>query len=262
MARSTTTSEKRWTLITMILTSGVVFLSGSVVNVALPKIANALKTRLSGLQWIVDGYLLTLSSLLILGGALGDRFGRRRMCMVGLVGFGLTSLGSGLSPSTGWLIALRALQGISGALMIPESLALIRVVYRDPEARGRAIGAWWVEVTGGRVLNLPAFQNWVNDTPGQFDLIGPGEEGCIALNGIQQKPFICIRQVPLFKILCIGIIDIGAMSCHARPRLFGLQSQTNPLIRLNAEVEDVGGNLLSFRNGEHQMRHSLELNRN
>lgn len=142
MARSTTTSEKRWTLITMILTSGVVFLSGSVVNVALPKIANALKTRLSGLQWIVDGYLLTLSSLLILGGALGDRFGRRRMCMVGLVGFGLTSLGSGLSPSTGWLIALRALQGISGALMIPESLALIRVVYRDPEARGRAIGAW------------------------------------------------------------------------------------------------------------------------
>lgn len=142
MAHKTTTSTKRWTLITMILTSGVVFLSGSVVNVALPKIANALNTGLSGLQWIVNSYLLSLSSLLILGGALGDRFGRRRMCLVGLVGFGATSLASGLAPSTGWLIGLRALQGISGALMIPESLALIRVVYSNPEARGRAIGAW------------------------------------------------------------------------------------------------------------------------
>jgi len=126
----------------MILSSGVVFLSGSVVNVALPKIANALNTGLSGLQWIVDSYLLTLSSLLILGGALGDRFGRRRMCLVGLVGFGAASLASGLAPTTGWLIGLRALQGVSGALMIPESLAMIRVVYSDPEARGRAIGAW------------------------------------------------------------------------------------------------------------------------
>ena len=134
--------QKQWTIIATILASGVVFLSSSIVNVALPVIGEALDTGLSGLQWVVDSYLLTLSSLLILGGAFGDRFGRRRMCVIGLIGFGLTQIGSGFSPNIGWLIGFRAVQGISGALMVPESLAILRSVFVDPEERGKAIGAW------------------------------------------------------------------------------------------------------------------------
>ncbi len=142
MSQNGNSRQKQMTLIATIITSGVVFLSSSVVNVALPVIGRTLETTLSQLQWVVDGYLLTLSALLILGGALGDRLGRRRMCLVGLTGFGLTMIGAGLAPNTAWLIAMRIIQGISGALMVPESLALIRIVYTDPEQRGRAIGTW------------------------------------------------------------------------------------------------------------------------
>jgi EmrB/QacA subfamily drug resistance transporter len=142
MSDQTNQNQKKWVLIATILASGVVFLSGSVVNVALPKIASGLNTGLSGLQWVVDGYLLTLSSLIILGGALGDQFGRRLICLIGLLGFGVSLLGSGLAGSTAWLIAFRALQGLFGALMVPQSLAILRVVYTRPENRGQAISAW------------------------------------------------------------------------------------------------------------------------
>ena len=133
---------KRWTLISTILASGSVFLSTSVLNVALPAIDQSLQAGFSGLQWIVDGFLLTLASLLILGGALGDIFGKRRIMLIGLFGFSATSLFCGLAPSTPWLIAGRVLQGIAGALLVPGSLALIRSVYQDKEQRGNAIGAW------------------------------------------------------------------------------------------------------------------------
>jgi len=135
-------SQKRWTLISTILASGSVFLSTSVLNVALPAIDRSLQAGFSGLQWIVDGFLLTLASLLILGGALGDIFGKRRVMLIGLFGFSVTSLFCGLAPSTPWLIAGRVLQGIAGALLVPGSLALIRSVYQDKEQRGNAIGAW------------------------------------------------------------------------------------------------------------------------
>jgi len=136
------TRSKRGTLVTMILCSGVVFLQSTVINVALPRMGQDLNAGLSGLQWIVDGYILTLSALLILGGSLGDRYGRRRVMTVGLVGFGITSIGCGLAPSTPWLIGARVLQGVAGALMVPGSLAVIRDVYRDREERGEAIGQW------------------------------------------------------------------------------------------------------------------------
>lgn len=135
-------NERRWTLIATILASGIVFLSGSIVNVALPVIGQALDSGLSGLQWVVDSYLLTLSSLLIFGGSLGDRFGRRRICLIGLGGFGIALILCGLSPTVNWLIAGRAIQGLAGALLVPQSLSIIRIHFEDPVERGRAIGLW------------------------------------------------------------------------------------------------------------------------
>jgi MFS family permease len=134
--------NRRWVLVATILTSGIVFLQSSVVNVALPAIGKSLGTGLSGLQWIVDGYVLTLAALLILGGSLGDRYGRRRLMVIGLGGFGLASLACGLAPSLSWLIGVRLAQGIAGALMVPGSLALLRVAYPAGEERGQAIGQW------------------------------------------------------------------------------------------------------------------------
>lgn len=134
--------QQRWTLVAMVLCSGIVFLQSTVINVALPSMGRALGAGLSGLQWVVDGYLLTLAALLILGGSLGDRYGRRRMMVVGLIGFGATSIASGLAPTTGWLVGARLLQGIAGALLVPGALAIIRAVYTDREARGEAIGQW------------------------------------------------------------------------------------------------------------------------
>lgn len=123
------------------LGSGVAFLDGSVVNVALPAIGRELGGGFSVLQWVLDGYLLTLSSLLLLGGALGDRYGRRRVFLVGLVMFTVASLGCGLAPNGGMLILARLVQGIGGALLIPGSLALIDASVRQQD-RGRAIGTW------------------------------------------------------------------------------------------------------------------------
>ena len=151
---------KRWTLVTMILASGVVFLESSVVNVALPVIQTGLDTGLAGLQWIVDGYTLTLASLLILGGALGDRYGRRRFMLLGLLGFGASSVACGLAPSLPWLIAGRVVQGVAGALLVPGSLAILRAVFTEERARGSAIGKWsgW---TGIATVLGPVIGGWL-----------------------------------------------------------------------------------------------------
>jgi EmrB/QacA subfamily drug resistance transporter len=153
----------RWTLISTILATGVVFLDSTVVNVALPAIDRQLDAGLSGLQWIVDGYILTLAALLILGGSLGDRYGRRRMMLTGLIGFGAASVACGLAPSVGWLIAARMLQGIAGALLVPGSLALLRATFAEGEARGEAIGHWsgWSGIT---TVIGPLLGGWLVDT--------------------------------------------------------------------------------------------------
>lgn len=140
--RNKTQSTQLWVLIATVLASATVFLDGTVVNVALPTIDKQLNTGLSGLQWIINGYTLTLSALLIIGGSLGDRYGRRRVMLIGLVGFGLMSMLCGLAPSLGWLIAARVLQGISGALMVPSSLAILQEHFPSGEERGQAIGQW------------------------------------------------------------------------------------------------------------------------
>jgi EmrB/QacA subfamily drug resistance transporter len=135
------TTQGRWVIVAAVLGSGVVFLDGTVVNVALPAISRDLHASVRGLQWMLDGYLVTLSALLLLGGSAGDRYGRRRVFVAGLAGFVAASVLCGLAPGVGFLIAARALQGMAGALLVPASLSIISAGFAA-EDRGRAIGAW------------------------------------------------------------------------------------------------------------------------
>jgi EmrB/QacA subfamily drug resistance transporter len=135
------TAEGRWILIATILGSGVASLDATVVNVALPTIGRHFGAGVSGLQWVITGYLITLAALILLGGSLGDLFGRRKIFVIGVVWFSLASLVCGLAVNLPMLIAARALQGIGGALLVPGSLAIIESSFA-PADRGRAIGAW------------------------------------------------------------------------------------------------------------------------
>src|SRR5438477_3848911 len=131
----------RWVLLATVLGSAVVMLDGTVVNVALPAIGRDLQAGIDGLQWTISGYLLTLASLILLGGSLGDRFGRRRVFVIGVVWFATASLICGLAPNLPTLIGARVLQGVGGALLTPGSLAIIQATFVS-EDRGKAIGAW------------------------------------------------------------------------------------------------------------------------
>jgi EmrB/QacA subfamily drug resistance transporter len=135
------TRAQKLTLLATILGSGVVFLDGSIVNLALPAMGKELGVGFTGLQWVVDGYLLSLSSLILLGGSLGDIMGRKRIYIIGLTGFGIASLLCGIAPTAAMLIAARLLQGLFGALMVPGALALINTNF-EKSARAGAIGLW------------------------------------------------------------------------------------------------------------------------
>jgi EmrB/QacA subfamily drug resistance transporter len=124
-----------------VLGSGMAILDQTVVNTALPSMARDLGLALSGMQWVVSAYVLTLGSLLLLGGALGDRYGRQRMFMLGLALFAATSALCAVAPSGGVIIAARALQGAAGALLTPNALALLSALHHGT-ARARAIGLW------------------------------------------------------------------------------------------------------------------------
>jgi EmrB/QacA subfamily drug resistance transporter len=130
-----------WVLAVAVLGSGVAFLDGTVVNVALPDIGRDLGASTSALQWVLNGYLLTLASLILLGGSLGDRYGRRRVFVIGVGVFTVASLLCAIAPNAGALVAARLLQGVGGALLTPGSLAMIESSFR-PDDRARAIGAW------------------------------------------------------------------------------------------------------------------------
>ncbi len=134
-------AQGRWLLVVAVLGSGMAFLDTTVVNVALPSIGHDLHASTSDLQWVLNGYLLTLASLILLGGSLGDRFGRRRVFVIGAAMFACASLLCALPPTIGALIAARLLQGIGGALLTPGSLAMIEASF-CPQDRPRAIGAW------------------------------------------------------------------------------------------------------------------------
>ncbi|MFI9815268.1 MFS transporter [Saccharothrix variisporea] len=135
------TPRARAVLAATILGSGMAMLDSTVVNVALPRIGAELDADVAGLQWILDGYLLSLASLILVAGSLGDRYGRRRVFVFGVVWFGAASLLCGLAPSTELLVAARVLQGVGGALLTPGSLAIIQSAF-VPDDRARAIGAW------------------------------------------------------------------------------------------------------------------------
>jgi EmrB/QacA subfamily drug resistance transporter len=135
------TPQGRWVLFTTVLGSGLAMLDATVVNVALERIGADLDAGFAGLQWTVNAYTLTLASLILLGGSLSDRFGRRRVFVVGVVWFAAASLLCGLAPDVGTLIAARALQGVGGALLTPGSLAIISASFRGAD-RAAAVGAW------------------------------------------------------------------------------------------------------------------------
>ena len=160
------------TLIATIFGSTVVFLDGTVVNVALPSISKDLDSGLSGQQWVVEAYALTLVALLLVGGSLGDQFGRRRIYVIGLIGFGAMSALCAVAPSTGFLIGARALQGIAGALLVPGSLAIVAATF-EGEARGMAVGTWtaWTGIAtvlgpagGGALIEVISWRAifWIN----------------------------------------------------------------------------------------------------
>lgn len=164
----------RWVLLATVLGSSMALLDSTVVNVALPTIGHHLNASLTGLQWTVTAYTLTLAGLILLGGALGDRAGRRRVFVLGVAWFALASALCGLAPDIGVLIAARVLQGVGGALLTPGSLAIIQATF-TPADRPKAVGAWsgfggvagaagpllggWIVVTAGWrwvfLLNLP-----------------------------------------------------------------------------------------------------------
>ena len=136
----------RWTLFACVLGSGLAGIDATVVNIALPTLGRDLHADLAALQWTVTAYSLTLASLILLGGALGDRYGRRRIFLVGVTWFAGASLLSGLAGTVDLLIAARAFQGIGGALLVPGSLAILQArstprTERGPSARGRG----WAE---------------------------------------------------------------------------------------------------------------------
>lgn len=144
------------------LGSGVVFLDGTVVNVALPSMGADLDTGLAGLQWVLNGYLVTLTALMLLGGSVGDHYGRRRVFLAGLAGFTTASVLCGLAPTAVTLVAARALQGVAAAFLVPGSLALLSATVA-PADRARAVGAWSA-LTGVASAAGPFLGGWLVDS--------------------------------------------------------------------------------------------------
>src|SRR5918999_1665694 len=168
---------KQLTLVASILGTTVVTVDSTVVNVALPAIADDLGGGLAGQQWTANAYLVTLGSLLLIGGSLGDIFGERRVFAFGVAAFGVTSLACALAPTIEILVAARALQGVAGALLTPAALAVI-VANFAPDERGKAVGAWtaWGGVgtvlgplIGGQLVDAA----WLGEPVGR----GPADRG-------------------------------------------------------------------------------------
>jgi EmrB/QacA subfamily drug resistance transporter len=268
------TARARWVLLVTVLASGVAFLDGTVVNVALPSIAREFHAGLSDLQWTVDAYLLTLGSLIVIGGSLGDLFGRRRVLVLGLAGFSLASLGCGLAPTATALILARAVQGVAGALLVPSSLAVLSSTIAH-EDRGRAVGAWsgfggvWTAVgpfLGGWLvdaatwrlvflINLPvaAFTIWaafrhVPETRDEEANRHVDVPGALAIAAGLAGVVYALIQGPAFGFgpLTIGLGATGVVALALFP-VVELRSP-NPMVPLEmfASRQFTGANLTTF----------------
>ncbi|HEX6872099.1 MAG TPA: MFS transporter [Micromonosporaceae bacterium] len=154
----------RWALLATVLGTSLAFLDATIVNIALPAIGADLHAPLSGLQWTLNGYTLALAGLILLGGSLSDRYGRRRVFLVGVVWFAAASTLCALAPNLGWLVAARVLQGVGAALLTPGSLALIQASF-DPRDRARAVGAW-SGLAGVATAVGPFLGGWLIEGPG------------------------------------------------------------------------------------------------
>ena len=153
--------SRPWVLAATILGSSIAFIDSSVVSVALPAMQRDLAASVREAQWIVNSYMLLLGALILIGGAAGDRFGRRRTFLIGLIGFTAASVACGLSPDSASLVAARALQGVGAALLVPSSLAIISASFPEQE-RGMAIGTW----AGASALTTalgPVLGGWLTD---------------------------------------------------------------------------------------------------
>ena len=175
-------ADPRWTLVACILASSLSFVDGSVLNVALPAIKASYGAGAQDVQWVVNAYLLPLSALLLLGGALGDHFGRRRLLVIGTSLFAIASLVCALAPTLPVLLAARAGQGIGAALLLPNSLALLNAAFQS-EKRGRAVGIW--AASGAAMAAVaPLIGGWLVSTvgwPSIFYINLPLALGAIAL---------------------------------------------------------------------------------
>jgi len=211
--------EARWVLPATILGSSLSFIDGSVVNVALPVMQRGLGADFASIQWVVNGYLLSLASLILLGGSLGDRLGRRRMFLTGLVGFAAASLVCAIAPSTHWLVAARVVQGAAAALLMPASLAIISAAYAG-EARGRAIGTW---AAAGAITTAlgPVIGGWLVDAIGWRSIFFVNlPVALVALllalklpadRGKQEADPLDLRGT-VFAVLALGLASFGLVS--------------------------------------------------
>ncbi len=251
--------QGRWIVAITVIGSGIAFLEATVVNIALPAMGKDLGASVSGLQWVLNGYLLTLAALILLGGALGDRLGRRRMFEIGVVWFTLASAACAAAPSVEVLIGARVFQGIGGALLTPASLAIIEATFR-PEDRAPAIGAWSAltgisgavgPLVGGYLIdavswraiffiNLPlglfvvlASRRHVPETrdteaTGRLDYLGPA----LAVIGLAGATFALIEArggVGTATAIAVGAIGVAALVAFVQVE----ERRANPMLPLD-----------------------------
>jgi EmrB/QacA subfamily drug resistance transporter len=220
----------RWVLACSVLGSGMAMLDGTVVNIALPRIGEDLHASLATLQWTLNGYLLTLAGLILLGGGLGDRYGRRKVFVIGVVWFALASALCGAAQNGGMLIAARVLQGVGGALLTPGSLALVQATFR-PEDRAKAVGAW---------SGLGAVAGAVGPFIGGYLVDGPGWRWIFLVNVPVAAVVVAIavRHVPesrdrnasgsfdvrgaALAALCLAGVTYALISASADPSWFSV----------------------------------------